>query len=326
MAQQPKSGGRRISLQVSTAQRPDFKHPLTAYLFDAGGQLLHRAQISDGKLDVTLVASPTRVTLGRWQINGATYNGDYAGPVLRVKPGDMLRLKLVNRLPQATNMHFHGLEVSPQGRGDNAMHMVAPGDSWDYEIPIPKDHPPGLYWFHTHAHSFAERQLMAGLSGTLIVEGFQDKVPATKALKERVFALKEFQADPNGDLVRVTKAYNLDIKTINGQLMPRIDIAPGETQLWRFSDQTANAYFRLALEGHRFLGAEFDNLRALLHGALHAEQDEPADLEHALRLASSLWRFWQTKGHAKNMLGWFEDTLPREIGRASCRERVSSPV
>ena len=172
-----------------------------------------------GKLDVTLVASPTRVTLGRWQINGATYNGDYAGPVLRLRPGDMLRLKLVNNLPQATNMHFHGLEVSPQGHGDNSMHMVAPGESWEYEIPIPKDHPPGVYWFHTHAHSFAEKQLMGGLSGTLVIEGFQDQVPATKPLTERLMALKEFTPTQAGDLQKVPKPYNFEIRSLNGQVM-----------------------------------------------------------------------------------------------------------
>ena len=172
--------------------------------------------------------------------------------MLRLKPGDVLHLRLINRLPQATNIHFHGLEVSPKGHGDNAMHMVGPGETWDYVISIPKDHPPGLYWFHTHAHSFAERQLMAGLSGTLIIEGFQDEVPSIKQFKERLFALKEFSPDSNGNLNSVPKPYNRDIKTINGQLMPRIDIEPGETQLWRFSDQTANTYFRLQLEGHAF--------------------------------------------------------------------------
>jgi suppressor of ftsI len=206
----------------------------------------------DGELNVTLEARETRVKLGADQVNGATYNGVYGGPVLRLKPGDVLHLRLINHLPQATNMHFHGLEVSPKDHGDNSMHMVAPGEAWDYVIPIPKGHPPGIYWFHTHAHSFAERQLMAGLSGTLVIEGFQDEIPATKPLKERLFALKEFSPDADGNLNLVPKPYNRDIKTINGQLMPRIDIQPGETQLWRLSDQTANTYFRLRLEGHSF--------------------------------------------------------------------------
>jgi len=206
----------------------------------------------NGDLNVTLEARETAVKLGKFEINGATYNGVYGGPVLRLTPGDVLHLRLINHLPQATNIHFHGLEVSPQGHGDDSMKMVMPGETWDYVIPIPKGHPPGVYWFHTHGHGFAERQLMGGLSGTLIIEGFQEEVPATKPLKERLLALKEFSPDRNGELNKVPKPYNMTIKTINGQLMPRIDIQPGETQLWRLSDQTANTYFRLALEGHTF--------------------------------------------------------------------------
>jgi suppressor of ftsI len=206
----------------------------------------------NGELKVTFEAKESVIMLGKHEIKGATYNGSYGGPVLRLKPGDVLKLTLVNHLPQATNMHFHGLEVSPLGHGDDSMHMVLPGESWEYVISIPKNHPPGLYWFHTHGHGFAERQLMGGLSGTLIIEGFQDEIPATKPLKERLFALKEFSPNRAGQLNTVAKPVNGQIKTINGQLMPRIDIRPGETQLWRFSDQTANTYFRLALQGHSF--------------------------------------------------------------------------
>ena len=204
----------------------------------------------DGQLVVTMEARPTQVLLGTSMVSGATYNGVYGGPVLRLKPGDTLHFHLVNHLAQMTNVHFHGLGVSPRGHGDNSMHMVAPGESWEYVIPIPKDHAPGVYWFHTHGHDFAERQLMGGLSGTLVIEGFQDEVPATKPLFERLMALKEFSPSGKGTLNKVPKPVNGTIQTINGQLAPRIDIQPGETQLWRLSDQTANTYFRLRLEGH----------------------------------------------------------------------------
>lgn len=220
----------------------------------------------DGTLAVTLEARAGPVMLGKFAVQGATYNGVYGGPVLRVKPGDTLKVHFVNHLAQATNIHFHGLDVSPQGHGDNSMHMVAPGDSWDYVIPIPKTHQPGVYWFHTHGHQFAERQLMGGLSGTLVIEGFQDQVPATKPLRERLMALKEFAPGGQGKLVAVPKPNNLVIKTINGQLMPRVDIQPGETQLWRLSDQTANTYFRLSLDGHPFTVVGRDS-----HPILHPE-------------------------------------------------------
>ena len=206
---------------------------------------------NNGALAVTIVAQPTTVRLGDRTILGATYNGSYAGPILRLKPGDTLRMHFINRLPQITNVHFHGLGVSPEGHGDNSMHMVKPGESWDYVIPIPKDHAPGVYWFHTHGHDFAERQLMGGLSGTLVIEGFQDEVPATKPLVERLLGLKEFSAGRGGKLNAVPKPLNGNFRTLNGQIDPQIDMRPGETQLWRFSGQTANAYTRLKLDGAR---------------------------------------------------------------------------
>ncbi len=202
-----------------------------------------------GVLAVTIEAQPTHVMIGGQTIDGATYNGDYGGPVLRLRPGDTLRMHFVNHLPQITNVHFHGLSITPEGHGDNSMHMIAPGESWDYVFTIPKDHAPGVYWYHTHGHDFAERQIMGGLSGTLVIEGFQDEVPVTKPLVERLMALKEFSPNPGGHLNHVPKPSHGTIKTINGQLDPQIAMQPGETQLWRMSGQTADGYFRLRAKG-----------------------------------------------------------------------------
>jgi FtsP/CotA-like multicopper oxidase with cupredoxin domain len=41
---------------------------------------------------------------------------------------------------------------------------VAPGASFRYELAIPADHDPGLYWFHSHAHGAVSRQILGGLS------------------------------------------------------------------------------------------------------------------------------------------------------------------
>ena len=218
----------------------------------------------NGVLDVTMVAAESRVELGDTTISGATYNGNYGGPVLRLRRGDVLRLHLVNKLPQMTNVHFHGLAVSPTGHGDDSMHMVMPNESWDYIIPIPKDHAPGVYTFHTHGHMAAERQMMGGLSGTIVIEGFQDEVPATRPLVEHLMALKEFSPDAGGKLHNVPKPFHTVIRSINGQVDPTIAMRPGETQLWRLSGQTANAYFRLRLDGARMTLIGRD-ARPLLH-------------------------------------------------------------
>jgi FtsP/CotA-like multicopper oxidase with cupredoxin domain len=224
--------------------------------------LEYRSQ--SGLLDVAIDARPTRIRLGDREIDAATYNGVYAGPVLRVRPGDTLRMHFTNHLPQITNVHFHGMAVSPLGHGDNAMHLIGPGESWDFVLPIAKDHPPGVYWFHTHGHDFAERQVMGGLSGTLVIEGFQDEVPATKPLTEHIFVLKEFSPGKKGQLNKVPKPQFGQLKSINGQVDPRIDIRPGETQLWRFTAQSANGFFRLRLGGHQLTVIGRDS-RPILH-------------------------------------------------------------
>jgi FtsP/CotA-like multicopper oxidase with cupredoxin domain len=92
------------------------------------------------------------------------YNGAYIPPVWHVSPGDTLVVTLHNRLPEPTNLHFHGLHVSPRGNGDNVFVHVAPGASFRYELAIPADHDPGLYWFHSHAHGAVSRQILGGLS------------------------------------------------------------------------------------------------------------------------------------------------------------------
>src|ERR1700733_413668 len=72
---------------------------------DVGGLPEHRA--IDGTLRATLVAAPLQVRIDDLKFPGAAYNGIYAGPVLRVHPGDLVRLRLVNHMPEGINLHFH---------------------------------------------------------------------------------------------------------------------------------------------------------------------------------------------------------------------------
>ena len=65
--------------------------------------------------------------------------------------------------------------------------------------------------------------------------------------------------------------------------------------------------------GYKALAAEIDNLLAVLAWS------KDTNPEQGLLMASQLWRLWQVKGHAKAVLAWFEDMLPRG-------EHVSAPT
>ena len=103
----------------------------------------------------------------RWAL---TVNGTTPGPTLRVKPGDRMRLVLDNRTGHRTNLHTHGLHVSPPGNADNPFLDIAAGAQFTYEIDIPRDHPGGLYWYHPHLHHHVAEQVFAGFFGAIIVE------------------------------------------------------------------------------------------------------------------------------------------------------------
>jgi len=118
--------------------------------------------------------------------SGDVPGGRFVGPTIRLRPGDVLRLRLENRLPACTemaahgclndtNIHTHGLWVSPAGNSDNVLISVSPGGRFDYEYLIPADHPAGTFWYHPHPHGSSLYQLGSGMAGALIVEG--DRLP-----------------------------------------------------------------------------------------------------------------------------------------------------
>ncbi|HKH02343.1 MAG TPA: multicopper oxidase family protein [Bradyrhizobium sp.] len=205
---------------------------------------------SGGVLSATLTAKKARVRIGNKDVMARGYNGLYIPPTLRARPGDKIKLKLVNTLDAPTNLHYHGLEVSPLGRSDNVFIHLGTSEAFDYEIAIPRDQGPGLYWYHPHAHGLAESQVAGGMSGGLIIEGILDPFPELKGISERIMLLKDSEID--GDQIGQKADPAKSTRTLNGLVNPTVKIHPGETQFWRIGNIGANAYYRLQLEGHKF--------------------------------------------------------------------------
>ena len=209
-----------------------------------------------GRLDVTLVAASAMVTHGsgtRWAL---TYNGATPGPTLRVRPGDVLTVTLDNRLDAPTNLHTHGLHVSPEGDSDNVFVMVDPGQRHTYRYRIPDDHPSGTFWYHPHHHGQVDRHVFGGLAGVIIVEDEIDRLPALAAATSRVLVL----ADPNvGDsaaVLDVTMMQRMNGREgsailVNGLAQPRLEARAGDVEHWRFVNASPSRYYALRLEGQQ---------------------------------------------------------------------------
>lgn len=206
---------------------------------------------ADGVTEVTLVAAPTRVRVGDTSYTSLVFNGDYDAPLIRTRPGGTIRLTLDNRMDELTNLHFHGMQVSPLDEGDSIFRDTGPHQSGRYVLRLPPEHSPGPYWYHSHFHRGAERQVSGGLSGPILVDGLTNQFPELRQVRERVLVLRNFQKTFTGRLASEIVTGSPSIRTINGQLRPDIAIRPGETQLWHLLNIAANQYFRMHLAGMR---------------------------------------------------------------------------
>src|SRR5919108_2028380 len=202
---------------------------------------------SNGALEVTLTAQDGPITFGGQTWSAMLYNGVYLPPVLRLQPGDSLKLHLVNRLPedQMTNMHYHGTATSPKPPSDYVLMHVDPSTSFDYKLYFPPNHDRGLFWYHPHPHGQSERQVQDGMSGLLVVEGFlETNYPWLRDVPERVLMLKDPEPPGYPDSLGHRK-------NINGEVNASFTIRPGELQFWRIGNIGADAYFNLKVDGHR---------------------------------------------------------------------------
>lgn len=205
----------------------------------------------NGLLDTTLTARRGPVRLGDRQATSTIYDDAFTGPTLRVRAGERLRVALTNQLDQVTNLHTHGLHVSPSGNSDNIFLTVQPGETVQYEYAIPADHPAGLYWYHPHGHGVSDAQVFGGMAGALIVEGELDRLPGIAGLPERLLILQAANIDTQGVVQVGDEGPDFPLlKTVNGLLNPTLTIRPGETQRWRIGNLSADTYFLLRLDGH----------------------------------------------------------------------------
>ncbi|SDI99626.1 Multicopper oxidase with three cupredoxin domains (includes cell division protein FtsP and spore coat protein CotA) [Arthrobacter subterraneus] len=217
----------------------------------------------DGVLELDLEAAPVWVQVGGREASVLAFNGSLPGPTLRVAPGDTIRVAMTNGLRAPTNLHVHGLHVSPEGNGDNPFLSINPGESFNYEFVLPEGHPPGTYWYHPHRHGHVADQVAAGLYGVIVVED-PELIPVTR---ERVMVVSDLSLDSSGNLAEAGRMQQMmgregEVVLVNGQVRPRLDAAPGERERWRIVNACPSRYLRLQLEGQqvRLLSRDFGRL------------------------------------------------------------------
>jgi FtsP/CotA-like multicopper oxidase with cupredoxin domain len=238
----------------------------------ASGQDRILPELPQASTPVTLVAASDPVT-GKSEFR---YQGNNTPPVIRVLPGSILNVEYKNELAvqsteecvghpcmNMTNLHFHGLHVSPKAPQDDVLDMIAsPGETLHYSVQVPPQQPPGLYWYHTHPHGESYLQDLDGMSGAIVVEGIDRYVPEVLHMRERILVLRDLVL-PSDAAERKSVMESVAMQTtqcgtapedperaftVNGSLRPQIDISPGERQFWRIVNASPDRYADLEVD------------------------------------------------------------------------------
>ena len=127
-------------------------------------------------------------------------NGQLPGPLLRMREGDDVTIRVTNRLSSATSIHWHGMIVPADMDGvpGISFHGIAPGTTFTYRFRVNQS---GTYWYH--AHSRFQEQL--GLYGSIVVEPRDD--PRHASDREHVLLLSDWTDRDPEDIYRTLKIH-----------------------------------------------------------------------------------------------------------------------
>jgi FtsP/CotA-like multicopper oxidase with cupredoxin domain len=184
------------------------------------------------------------------------YNGQVPGPVIEARVGDVLEVRLTNRLPEPTTIHWHGLRVPAAMDGTETVQWpVAPGATFTYRFRLPDA---GTFWYHPHSNETV--QLERGLYGALIVRGPDE--PVLDA--ERILVLDDLRLDKKGQIAKFGGLIERhdgregDVRLVNGKAEPQFTIAAGQIERWRVINASSARYIRLSVGGapFRLLGTD----------------------------------------------------------------------
>ena len=139
-----------------------------------------------------------------------------------------------------SNLHVHGFAVPPvapqdevlMGCADPAVGPAVCGQrEITYRYQIPADMPPGLYWYHPHVHGEVQAQMLAGLTGAIVVEGPDDRARNDAGIADRVFVVRQLQ-DTDGKTAATGAAVrDRGIDVTPGVVAGSMDIATGDARV-----------------------------------------------------------------------------------------------
>ncbi|MDI3467727.1 MAG: Multicopper oxidase [Nitrospira sp.] len=114
---------------------------------------------------IDLTIEETLFTMNGRTATAMAFNGTIPGPIVRLREGQEVTLRVTNRLTEITSIHWHGILLPPEVDGVPGVSFagIKPGTTFLYRFPVKQS---GTYWFHSHSGG----QEMRGMYAPMILD------------------------------------------------------------------------------------------------------------------------------------------------------------
>lgn len=115
--------------------------------------------------DIALTIGPVNVRVDGKSGRAIGVNGTVPAPLVRLKEGQRVRLRVRNTLDEESSIHWHGLLVpfAMDGVPGVSFPGIMPRSTFDYEFDVIQS---GTYWYHSHS-AYQEED---GLYGPIVID------------------------------------------------------------------------------------------------------------------------------------------------------------
>ena len=148
----------------------------------------------------------------------------------------------------STNIHFHGMNISPVCHQDDVINtIIQSGDpAFQYNIQVPSNDPPGMFWYHPHVHGNTTTQVEGGAAGAIIIEG---DMQGTHGLPERVLVIRQQFSNPDSWIPGPNElTVNFQPAIYPQAPSPVINVQNGQPEFWRLVNATTQAFLSLQIQ------------------------------------------------------------------------------
>ena len=197
--------------------------------------------------DIALTIGKVAVRVDGKVSRAVGVNGTVPAPLVRLREGQKVRLRVQNTLDEESSIHWHGLLVpfAMDGVPGISFPGIMPRSTFDYEFDVVQS---GTYWYHSHS-AYQEED---GLYGPIVIDpAGADPVAYDR---EHVLVLSDHSPMSGATIYKKLKQmgggyFNMQRLTLSGQLAGR-DLPASERREWArmrmdpadISDVTGSTY------------------------------------------------------------------------------------